>query len=201
MSFTVAASTPLAMNNCSAAAISSSSRTSGGLVRGGRAGPVGGGADGRRAGRMGRGWMSWQNPECRRCAARPAWPIWEGFFFQLTDGRSINKMNPPRISHAPPMLPARQLALAPALRLGTFITVLDISIVNVALPTLHAALDTDIAGLQWVVDAYALCLSAFMLSAGPLGDRYGRRRAWLGGVALFMLGSALCAAATGLPLL
>ncbi|WP_038853360.1 MFS transporter [Bordetella petrii] len=99
------------------------------------------------------------------------------------------------------MLPARQLALVAAVCLGTFITVLDISIVNVALPTLQAALDTDIAGLQWVVDAYALCLSAFMLSAGPLGDRYGRRRAWLGGVALFMLGSALCAAATGLPLL
>jgi len=98
-------------------------------------------------------------------------------------------------------MPIRHIALVAAVCLGTFITVLDISIVNVALPTLQTALGIDMAGLQWVVDAYALCLSAFMLSAGPLGDRYGRRRAWLAGVALFMLGSALCAVAAGLPML
>ncbi|MBO1112798.1 MFS transporter [Bordetella petrii] len=98
-------------------------------------------------------------------------------------------------------MPIRQIALVAAVCLGTFITVLDISIVNVALPALQTALDIDMAGLQWVVDAYALCLSAFMLSAGPLGDRYGRRRAWLAGVALFAAGSAMCAVAAGLPML
>jgi len=98
-------------------------------------------------------------------------------------------------------MPIRHIALVAAVCLGTFITVLDISIVNVALPTLQTVLGIDMAGLQWVVDAYALCLSAFMLSAGPLGDRYGRRRAWLAGVALFMLGSALCGIASGLPML
>ena len=66
---------------------------------------------------------------------------------------------------------------------------LDISIVNVALPTLQTALDTDIGGLQWVVNAYALALSAFMLSAGPLGDRYGHKRVWLASVVLFTAGS------------
>ena len=80
-----------------------------------------------------------------------------------------------------------------AIYLGTFIASLDISIVNLALPTLQYALDTDLAGLRWVVDAYALCLSAFMLSSGPLSDRYGRKLTWLLGVGLFSFGSLLCA--------
>lgn len=88
---------------------------------------------------------------------------------------------------------ARRPALVAAAYLGTFLASLDISIVNVALPTLQTALQTDIAGLQWVVGVYALCLSAFMLSAGPLGDRYGHKRVWMAGVALFTLGSGLCA--------
>ena len=66
---------------------------------------------------------------------------------------------------------------------------------------MQAALRIDMAGLQWVVDAYALLLSAFMLSAGPLGDRYGRKRSWLAGVLLFTAGSALCGWATTLPML
>lgn len=99
------------------------------------------------------------------------------------------------------MLASRRRALVFAVNLGSFITILDISIVNVALPTMQAALRIDMAGLQWVVDAYALFLSAFMLSAGPLGDRYGRKRSWLAGVALFTLGSALCGLADNLPLL
>lgn len=48
-----------------------------------------------------------------------------------------------------------------------------------ALPTLQTELQIDIAGLQWVVNAYALCLSAFMLSIGTMADRQGHRRAWL----------------------
>lgn len=95
----------------------------------------------------------------------------------------------------------RRPALVGAAYLGTFLASLDISIVNVALPTLQHALNTDIAGLQWVVNAYAICLSAFMLSAGPLGDRYGHKRCWLSGVMLFIVGSACCALASDLPLL
>ncbi|MDR3002904.1 MAG: MFS transporter [Acidovorax sp.] len=95
----------------------------------------------------------------------------------------------------------RRCAVAAAY-LGTFLATLDISIVNVALPTLQQALHTDIAGLQWVVNAYAICLSAFMLSAGPVADRYGHKRAWICGVVLFTIGSALCAAASSInPLL
>ncbi len=99
------------------------------------------------------------------------------------------------------MTPSRRRALVLAVNLGSFITILDISIVNVALPTMQAALRIDMAGLQWVVDAYALFLSAFMLSAGPLGDRYGRKRSWLAGVLLFTVGSALCGLAGNLPML
>ncbi|WP_420992741.1 MFS transporter [Cupriavidus sp. 30B13] len=95
----------------------------------------------------------------------------------------------------------RRHALLGAAYLGTFLASLDISIVNVALPTLQTALRTDIAGLQWVVNAYAICLSAFMLSAGPLGDLYGHKRAWMAGVVLFTAGSAMCAMAATLPLL
>lgn len=67
--------------------------------------------------------------------------------------------------------------------LGTFMASLAISIVSVALPAIQADLHGGLAGLQWIVGTYALCLSAFMLSTGPLADRYGRKRSWLGGVA------------------
>lgn len=101
------------------------------------------------------------------------------------------------MSRSPRRLASRRVAVA-AVYLGTFMATLAISIVTVALPALQAGLGTDLAGLQWVVGVYALCLSAFMLSAGPLGDRFGRKRAWLCGVVLFMLGSAISAAASSL---
>ncbi|WP_201491368.1 MFS transporter [Pseudomonas paracarnis] len=85
--------------------------------------------------------------------------------------------------------------------LGTFLATLDISVVNVALPTLQDALQTDISGLQWIVNAYTICLSAFMLSSGPIADRYGHKRAWLAGVGVFTVGSAVCAMASNLDLL
>lgn len=99
------------------------------------------------------------------------------------------------------MQPSRRLAAACAAYLGTFLATLDISIVNVALPTIQTGLRTDIAGLQWVVNAYAICLSALMLSAGPVADRHGHKRSWLGGVILFTVGSALCGFAPSLPVL
>lgn len=97
-------------------------------------------------------------------------------------------------------LPRKPCAVA-AVYLGTFMATLAISIVSVALPAIQAALQTDMAGLQWIVGSYALFLSAFMLSAGPLGDRYGRKRAWLLGIVLFTSGSAICACATSLAML
>lgn len=99
------------------------------------------------------------------------------------------------------MQASRRRAALCAVCLGSFLATLDISIVNVALPTMLTALRTDVAGLQWVVNAYAICLSALMLSAGPMADRYGHKHVWLGGVLLFTAGSALCSWAPALSTL
>jgi EmrB/QacA subfamily drug resistance transporter len=74
--------------------------------------------------------------------------------------------------------------------------VVDNTIVNVALPTLVRDLDADVAALQWVVDSYTLVFAALLLLAGALGDRFGRRHALLGGLALFG-GASACAAYAG----
>src|SRR5213593_3706933 len=57
----------------------------------------------------------------------------------------------------------------------TFMLLVDITIVNVALPSIQRRLDASLTGLQWVVDAYAVTLAALILTAGALADRYGRR--------------------------
>ncbi|MBS1879826.1 MAG: MFS transporter [Actinobacteria bacterium] len=84
---------------------------------------------------------------------------------------------------------------------GYFFVLLDVTIVNVALARIGSGLGTSRAELQWVVDAYALALAAFMLGAGDLADRLGSRRLFLAGLALFGLASAACAAAPGAAVL
>jgi EmrB/QacA subfamily drug resistance transporter len=79
---------------------------------------------------------------------------------------------------------------------AVFMLLLDITVVNVALPNIDKELNTSFTDLQWVVDAYALTLAATLLNAGSLGDIRGRKRVFLGGIALFTLASALCGAAT-----
>ena len=74
--------------------------------------------------------------------------------------------------------------------------VIDNTIVNVALPTLVRDLKADVSELQWVVDAYTLTFAGLLLLAGALGDRFGRRRTLLGGLAVFGIASA-CAAYAG----
>ena len=76
-----------------------------------------------------------------------------------------------------------------AVCLGTFMLLLDITIVNVALPDIQRALQSSFADLQWVVDAYALTLAAFLLTAGSLADTYGRRRLYLIGLVVFTAAS------------
>lgn len=97
------------------------------------------------------------------------------------------------------MLISRKKALMAAVYMGSFMATLDISIVTVALPHMQQALSIEMSGLQWIVDAYALCLSAFMLSAGAIGDRYGRKKSWMAGAVVFTLGSAVCGWAGALP--
>jgi DHA2 family methylenomycin A resistance protein-like MFS transporter len=75
---------------------------------------------------------------------------------------------------------------------------LDVTIVNVALPAMAADLGAGVAGLQWVVDAYAVSFAAFMLSAGAFGDRFGARRAFQWGMGIFGVASIACALAPGI---
>jgi EmrB/QacA subfamily drug resistance transporter len=84
-----------------------------------------------------------------------------------------------------------------AVCLGTFMLLLDITIVNVALPQIQAELHASFSDLQWVIDAYALTLAALLLTTGSLADLYGRRRLYLIGVLIFTGASALCGAAQG----
>ena len=72
------------------------------------------------------------------------------------------------------------------------VTQLDVTIVNVALPRIAASLSVQVAGLQWGVDAYALLFAVLMLSAGVLGDRFGSRRTYLIGLAIFAAASLAC---------
>ncbi len=79
-----------------------------------------------------------------------------------------------------------------AVCLGTFMLLLDITIVNVALPDIQLALHSSFSDLQWIVDAYALTLAAFLLTSGSLADMYGRRLMYLIGLVVFTCASALC---------
>ena len=72
---------------------------------------------------------------------------------------------------------------------GMLMIVLDITIVNVALPDVATDLGTTFGQLQWVVDVYALALAALVLGAGSLADLYGRRKLYLIGLVLFALAS------------
>src|SRR5215212_64249 len=75
---------------------------------------------------------------------------------------------------------------------ATFMLLLDITVVNTALPDIQEDLDASFTDLQWVIDAYALTLAAFTLSAGSLADRLGRRRVFVAGLAIFTLASLAC---------
>src|SRR4051794_41663260 len=76
--------------------------------------------------------------------------------------------------------------------IATFMLLLDVTIVNVALPDIQRELHASLSSLQWVVDAYSLMLAAFLLTAGSLGDRLGRRRVFTIGFGIFTFASFLC---------
>ncbi len=79
-----------------------------------------------------------------------------------------------------------------AVTVATFMLLLDITVVNVALPSIREDLGASFTDLQWVVDAYALTLAALVLTAGSLADRLGRRRVFAVGLGIFSLASLLC---------
>jgi EmrB/QacA subfamily drug resistance transporter len=82
-----------------------------------------------------------------------------------------------------------------AVSVATFMLLLDITVVNVALPSIREDLDASFTDLQWVLDAYALTLAALVLTAGSLADRLGRRKVFAAGLVIFTVASLLCALA------
>src|SRR3954449_9935874 len=96
--------------------------------------------------------------------------------------------------------PHRTWTLAASI-LASSLAFVDGSVVNVALPAIGKALAADAAGLLWVVNAYLLPLSALLLLGGAAGDRFGRRRMFVGGVAGFAVASLGCALAPSLGIL
>ncbi|WP_042423561.1 MFS transporter [Streptacidiphilus anmyonensis] len=82
-----------------------------------------------------------------------------------------------------------------AICLGAFMLLVDVSIVNVALPKMSADLNSSFTSLQWVVDIYALTLAALLMVCGSFGDRLGHRRLYLAGLVVFAAASLVCALA------
>ena len=79
-----------------------------------------------------------------------------------------------------------------AMSLGVLIAQIDTSVVNLAVKEIGASLGAGVTALQWVVDSYNLVYASLLLTAGTLADRYGRRRIFAIGIALFTLGSLVC---------
>jgi DHA2 family methylenomycin A resistance protein-like MFS transporter len=88
--------------------------------------------------------------------------------------------------------PIRRAARLAALSLGVVVVQLDVTIVNVALDQIQGLMQGGVAGLQWVVNGYTLAFASLLLTGGALGDRFGARRLYLAGFALFTLASAAC---------
>src|SRR5271155_2721468 len=106
--------------------------------------------------------------------------------------RHTTRMGPNELSHS------RQLLVLATCCMSLFIVGLDVTIVNVALPSIGHDLHAGVSGLQWTIDAYTLVLASLLMLSGSTADRVGRRRTFQAGLALFTLGSLLCSVAPGL---
>jgi EmrB/QacA subfamily drug resistance transporter len=113
-------------------------------------------------------------------------------FEAATPRISVRPCEPPRSD------PRWSLAVA---ILGSTMAFIDGTVVNVALPVMQSSLAGSVVQMQWIVEAYALLLASLVLVGGALGDRLGRRRVFVAGVALFALASAACGAAPDASLL
>ncbi len=101
-------------------------------------------------------------------------------------------MGPADMSHR------RRLLVLAICCMSLFIVGLDVTIVNVALPSIGRELHAGVSGLQWTIDAYTLVLASLLMLSGSTADRVGRRRTFQTGLAMFTLGSLLCSIAPGL---
>ncbi|WP_054816139.1 MFS transporter [Nocardia arizonensis] len=93
---------------------------------------------------------------------------------------------------APPQRSDSPMWTLVVVALATFMLMLDLTVVNVALPDIRAAFDSSFSSLQWILDAYALGLAAVLLAAGSLADRLGRKKVFDAGLVIFVLSSLAC---------
>ncbi|NYV75842.1 DHA2 family efflux MFS transporter permease subunit, partial [Streptomyces sp. UH6] len=108
---------------------------------------------------------------------------------------TLRRRPPGGAAAALPAIPRQVMAMAAVLVLGSFMTVLDLTIVNVALPRLEASFGSPLSVVQWVVTGYTLALATVLPVTGWAVDRWGGRRVFLVSVALFTTGSGLCGVA------
>src|ERR1039458_7044485 len=101
----------------------------------------------------------------------------------------------------PPVNTSRNRWTLIAVCAGTFMLLVDVTIVQVALPTIQRHLGASFTDLQWVIDAYALSLAALILTWGSISDRFGRKRVFLAGLAVFTVSSLLCGLAQSITML
>src|SRR3984885_15846977 len=94
--------------------------------------------------------------------------------------------------------PQRRRLILAICCMSLFIVGLDVTVVNVALPSIGHDLHAGVSGLQWTIDSYTLVLASFLMLSGSTADRIGRRRTFQTGLAAFTVGSLLCSLAPGL---
>src|SRR5690625_2787599 len=97
----------------------------------------------------------------------------------------------------PPRDIARRRWTLVAASVGMIMAILDVTVVNVALPSIQVQLGASVTDLAWVVDAYTLVFAALMLGAGTVADKFGSKRVCITGLLLFVTASALCGVAMG----
>src|SRR5437868_13584794 len=107
------------------------------------------------------------------------------------------------LASAPPLVPSpphddsprRRLVILMTCCLGLVLTAMDVTIVNSALPAIRSDLGASLTELQWSIDAYTIVVASFLLLAGSLADRFGRRKIFQAGLVVFSVGSLLCSVA------
>jgi EmrB/QacA subfamily drug resistance transporter len=106
-----------------------------------------------------------------------------------------------RATRSLPACAARKEWVLAAAVLGSSMSLIDESVVNVALPGIETALDTTLAAMQWILNAYTLCISALLLLGGAAADQFGRRRIFLVGITIFAVASVGCGLAPHISVL
>jgi EmrB/QacA subfamily drug resistance transporter len=97
--------------------------------------------------------------------------------------------------------PLRPYVILATCCLSLFLVTMDVTIVNVALPAIRKDLGASVSGLQWAIDGYTVVVACFLMLAGSMADRHGRRRTFQAGLALFSFGSLLCSLAPSTTML